>query len=90
MPTFSPTLPVNAPRAWPKTSASNSVSVNEVQSTVRNGFSRRGDWLWMKLAASSLPVPVSPCKSTGAAAAATSLSCSMQAVNVRAWPTMRL
>jgi hypothetical protein len=52
--------PVKAPRSWPKSSDSISVSAKIAQLTGTKGLFRR--WLawWIRLAMSSLPVPVSP------------------------------
>ena len=56
--------PVNAPRTWPKSSDSSSVSGIAAQFTLISGISRCALWLWMARATSSLPVPVSPVMST--------------------------
>ena len=56
--------PVNAPRTWPNSSDSSSVSVSAPQLTATNGRSLRGELKWMARAASSLPVPDSPVTST--------------------------
>ena len=52
--------PVKAPRSCPNSSDSISVSARMAQLTGTNGWLRR--WLawWIRLAISSLPVPVSP------------------------------
>ena len=52
--------PVNAPRMWPNSSLSKSVSTTAEQLTVTNRRSRRGPILCSARATSSLPVPVSP------------------------------
>ena len=52
--------PVNAPRTWPKSSLSSSVSVMAAQLTGTNGRSARRLLAWTALATSSLPVPLSP------------------------------
>ena len=49
--------PMNAPRTWPNSSLSNSVSSTAAQLTVTNGRSRRGPVVCSARAASSLPVP---------------------------------
>ena len=59
-PGFDSTAPVNAPRTWPNSSLSNSVSTTAEQLIVTNGLLRRGPTWWKARAASSLPVPVSP------------------------------
>ncbi|PYR94575.1 MAG: hypothetical protein DMF84_05325 [Acidobacteria bacterium] len=51
---------MNAPRTWPNSSLSNSVSTTAEQLTVTKRRSRRGPVLWRARATSSLPVPVSP------------------------------
>src|SRR3954471_23573855 len=56
--------PVNAPRSWPKSSDSMSVSENSAQLTAMNGWClRRLDWC-TSVAVTSLPVPLSPVIST--------------------------
>src|SRR6476660_5640793 len=56
--------PVKAPRSWPNSSDSISVSENSAQLTATNGWClRRLDW-WMSVAVTSLPVPLSPVTST--------------------------
>ena len=70
-PTRAAAAPVNAPRSWPNSSLSSSVSGNAAQFTAMNGSSAR--WLrrWIARAASSLPTPVSPVISTVAFVRAT-------------------
>ncbi len=58
------TAPVNAPRSWPKSSASTIVSGIAAQLVATNGPWERGEPAWSALATSSLPVPVSPSTST--------------------------
>jgi hypothetical protein len=58
--------PVKAPFSWPKSSLSKSDSFKAAQFTFIKGPSRRGERRWMALAASSLPVPLSPRITTGA------------------------
>ena len=58
------TAPVNAPRTWPNSSASSSVSGIALQLMATNRWLRRGLASWIARAASSLPVPVSPPMST--------------------------
>src|SRR6185503_2814894 len=58
------TAPVKAPRSWPNSSDSISVSENRAQLTATNGWClRRLDW-WIRVAVTSLPVPLSPVIST--------------------------
>ena len=64
--------PVNAPRTWPNSSASSSVSGIAAQLTLMSGCSRCGAAAWMARATSSLPVPVSPVISTVLLVCATS------------------
>ena len=59
-PTRSATAPVNAPRAWPKSSDSTRSSGSAAQLSVQNGRSRRGPPRWTARATSSLPLPLSP------------------------------
>ena len=56
--------PVNAPRIWPKSSESSSVSESAPQLRATKGRSFRGELTWMARATSSLPVPLSPVIST--------------------------
>ena len=55
-----PTAPVNAPRTWPNSSASSSVSGIALQLSATKRCARRGLLWWIARATSSLPVPVSP------------------------------
>ena len=66
-----PTAPVKAPRTWPKSSASSSVSGIALQLMATNRCWRRGLLWWMARATISLPVPVSPVMSTVALVGAT-------------------
>ena len=66
-----PTAPVNAPRTWPKSSASSSVSGMAPQLMATKRCARRGLLWWMARATISLPVPVSPVMSTVAVEGAT-------------------
>ena len=70
-PARSRTAPVNAPRAWPKSSASSSSSVSAAQFTVDSRRCRRGPAACSARATSSLPEPLSPSTSTWNGAAAT-------------------
>ena len=63
--------PVNAPRTWPKSSDSSSVSGRAPQFWATNCRSRRLPLSWMSRANSSLPVPVSPSSSTVVPASST-------------------
>ena len=56
--------PVNAPRTWPNSSDSSSVSGIAAQLTLMSGMLRCALRAWMARATSSLPVPVSPVSST--------------------------
>ena len=60
-----PIAPVNAPRAWPNSSASTSSSVSAAQLTAQKRRSRRGLSRCSARATSSFPVPLSPSISTG-------------------------
>jgi len=51
---------VNAPRTWPKSSESSSVSDSAPQLSATNGRSLRAELKWMARATSSFPVPDSP------------------------------
>ena len=51
------TAPVNAPRSWPKSSDSNSVSGMAAQLILMKGCRARSELAWMACATSSLPVP---------------------------------
>ena len=64
--------PVNAPRTWPNSSDSSSVSGIAAQLTLMSGMSRWALRSWMARATSSLPVPVSPVMSTVLLVSATS------------------
>ena len=65
------TAPVKAPFSWPKNSLSMRSRGIAVQFTATKGRSRRGERRWIARATSSLPVPVSPRRSTVASASAT-------------------
>ena len=56
--------PVKAPFSWPKSSDSSSESGIAARLTATKGCARRGLWLWMARATSSLPVPLSAVIST--------------------------
>ncbi len=56
--------PVKAPRMWPKSSDSSSVSGTAPQLSATNGLSRRSELKWIARATISLPVPDSPVMST--------------------------
>ena len=58
--------PVKAPRSWPNSSLSISVSGMAAQLMATNGLVRRFYSSWIVRATSSLPVPLSPYTSTGA------------------------
>ena len=63
-PTRAPTAPVNAPRVWPKSSASSSASGIAAQLSTTMGLLARGLRRCSALATTSFPVPVSPSIST--------------------------
>ncbi len=63
-PALAALAPVKAPRSWPKTSLSNSVSARLAQSTTTSGPAARGLASCTARATSSLPVPDSPSSST--------------------------
>ena len=63
-PTRSRTAPVKAPRTWPKSSVSSSSPGSAAQLTTMKGPLRRGEWPWIARATTSLPVPLSPVRST--------------------------
>ena len=56
--------PVKAPRTWPNSSDSSSVSGMAAQFTLMSGMRRSALRSWIARATSSLPVPVSPVMST--------------------------
>ena len=64
LPFFVVVAPVNAPRTWPNSSDSSSVSGIAAQLTLMSGMSRCALRSWIARATSSLPVPVSPVMST--------------------------
>ena len=64
--------PVKAPRIWPNSSDSSSVSGIAAQFTLMSGMSRCALRSWMARATSSLPVPVSPVMRTVLLVSATS------------------
>ena len=70
-PFLSRTAPVKAPRSWPNSSLSSSVSGMAPQLTDTKRCVARGLEKWMARAISSLPVPLSPWMSTVEAVRAT-------------------
>jgi hypothetical protein len=62
---------VKEPRSWPKSSLSRSVSGIAAQLIATNARPRREESSWIARAKSSLPVPLSPSRSTVASVAAT-------------------
>ena len=70
-PLRSRTAPVNAPFTWPNSSDAANSGVSTAQLIARNGPEARPLSSWIARAASSLPVPVSPRRSTDASVAAT-------------------
>ncbi len=63
--------PVNAPFSWPNSSLSISVGGSAATFTLTSGRSARGLFAWIAWANSSLPVPVSPVRSTAVSVGAT-------------------
>ena len=63
-PTLRVTAPVKEPFSWPNSSLSSRFSGMAAQFTATNGCGARGPFSWMARAATSLPVPDSPCTST--------------------------
>ena len=59
-PLRSRSAPVKAPLTWPNSSLSRMFSLRAAQLSGTNGLYRRGLLLWIALATSSLPVPLSP------------------------------
>ncbi len=80
---------VKAPLTWPKSSLSSSDSESAPQLTDTKGASLRGERVWMALATSSLPVPLSPVTSTVELVGATALISSNMAVMAGETPRMR-
>ncbi len=79
---------MNAPRSWPKSSLSSSDSGIAAQLIAMKAPSRRAESAWIARAKSSLPVPLSPSRSTVASVAATR-SVSARTVRIAAdSPTM--
>ena len=70
-PSRSALAPVNAPLRTPKNSDSSRVSGIAPQLTATKGWPARALTSWIARATSSLPVPDSPCTSTGAMLRAT-------------------
>ena len=66
--------PVNAPFTWPNSSLSMRCRGIAPQLIATNGAFSRGDSAWMRRAASSLPVPLSPSSSTACCVRATRCS----------------
>ena len=84
-PVRSATAPVNAPRAWPNSSASRRSSPRAAQFTAQNRCPRRGPVSWIRRATSSFPVPLSPsirtAKGARAACATSARTASMAALS---------
>ena len=70
-PTREAMAPLKAPFLWPNSSLSSSVSGSAPQLIDTKGRAARDDCRWMLRATSSLPVPLSPCTSTGLSLPAT-------------------
>ncbi|MFZ2053708.1 MAG: hypothetical protein WAU81_05875 [Candidatus Aminicenantales bacterium] len=87
LPTLRSVAPVKAPFSWPKSSLSINSSGMAAQLTWTNGSLARMLWLWMALAMSSLPVPLSPWMRIVALVGAV-LRMSFQSCFIRGcWPT---
>ena len=78
---------MNAPRSWPKSSDSISVSEKSAQLTATNGWCRRALEWCIRLAITSLPVPLSPVMSTVLSLLLTTLTKSNTARIRALWPT---
>ena len=87
-PIRSRSAPVNAPRTCPNSSEPMSDSVTLAQSKVTNDSWARGLRAWIRLATSSLPVPVSPLIRMGMSAAARRSSRSRACLSAGLSPTM--
>ena len=70
LPTLRPVAPVNAPFSWPKSSFSSRASGMAAQLMATKGPLARAESWWSERAISSLPVPLSPRRSTVASVAA--------------------
>ena len=70
-PALSRIASVNAPRTWPKSSDSSSVSVSAAQLTDTNGWPALALCSWIMRTTNSLPVPLSPQISTPVSSGAT-------------------
>jgi hypothetical protein len=81
--------PVNAPRSWPNSSDSMSVSGSAAQLTAMNGPAARALSSWRARAMISLPVPFSPVMSTVALVSATARACLRIFSSAGALPTKR-
>jgi len=80
--------PVNAPRTWPNSSDSSSVSGMAAQFTLMRGMFRWALRSWMARASSSLPVPVSPMMRTVLLVSATRSAFAITSWITRLRPTM--
>ncbi len=80
--------PVNAPRSCPKSSLSTSPAAIAPQFSLIMARSRRGLSVWMALATSSFPVPVSPVSRIVESVAATSRTVSSNSRRVVSRPTI--
>ncbi|MCZ7683050.1 MAG: hypothetical protein M5U28_31270 [Sandaracinaceae bacterium] len=78
---------MKAPRTCPKSSLSTSVSGSAAQSMATKGPRRRPPCSWSARAASSLPVPVSPSRSTVTSLFAASSSTAKTSRSARLSPT---
>ncbi len=80
--------PVNAPFSWPKSSVSSRFSGIAAQLMATNGPSARGLSTWSARAKSSLPVPLSPSRSTVASVAAARCSATVTCFSPGSSPTI--
>ena len=87
-PLRSSTAPVKAPRLWPNSSDSRSVSGRAAQLTATNGRSARGPPWWIARAIISFPVPLSPRSSTVAREEATLVTAAKTSCIRLLWPMM--
>ena len=87
-PDFRCDAPVNAPFSWPNSSVSSSVSGMAAQLMATNGPSLRVLSAWSARANSSLPVPLSPSRSTVVSVAAARCSATDTCLSFASSPTI--
>ena len=86
LPTLRPVAPVKAPFSCPNSSFSSSASGIAAQLTATNGpLARAESWCSARLI-SSLPVPLSPCRSTVVSVAAARWSASIASLSAGSSP----